>query len=116
MSIASSILGGFITVLTTVHRGAAPTWSGGHVTPGAVSTVSVLAAIFPAPNTDLVRGEEGRRRTDLIDVYTSDVLYSGRDTGEPADLIDWGGSTYEVEDVDTWPGGLYQARARRRTA
>lgn len=86
------------------------------MTAGTSTDVLILAAIFPARNTDLVRDDEGRRRTDLIDIYAGSPLYSGTDAGQPADRLEWNGSTYEVEDVDVWPGGLYQAKARRKTA
>jgi hypothetical protein len=119
MSLATSMIGGFIgngADSYTVTRGSAPTFVDGVVVPGATTTVQILAAILPARNTDLRRTVEGERLTDLVVIYTGDPVFSGHDDGAPADLVEWNGHTYEIEDVDPFPGGLYQATARKRVA
>lgn len=114
MSLASSILAGFRPTTTTFRRGSAPTIVDGRAVPGAVVNVQVLAAILPARARRLAREVEGERLTGLVKIYASDPLYAGRDTGEPADRVDWNGDTYEVEEVDYFTdGGLYVATARK---
>lgn len=115
MSIASSILRGFVKTLVSVRRGAAPTLTKGVATPSAPATVQILAAILPARSTDLARTVEGERLRDLVVVYSADLLRAGDDaTGAPADLVEFDGFLYEVEDVDAYPGGLFQATARKK--
>jgi hypothetical protein len=115
MTIASSIIGGFRRYTTPVQRGSVPSVIDGRVQPGAVTTVQILCAIFPKKASRLMREEAGETRSGQIKVYSSDPIYAGRDTGEPADLIDWNGATYEVDEVDYYEdGGLYDATATRR--
>lgn len=119
MSVASSILGAFVgggADRYAVTRGSPPSVVKGSVAPGPTSEVEILAAILPARSTDLARTVEGERLVDLVVIYASDPLYPGRPDGSPADLVEWNGATYEVEDVDPFPGGLYQATARKKVA
>lgn len=115
MSVASSIIGGFVNAQTNVCRGSAPLVVKGVVSPGPTTTVQILAAILPASSTDLARSIEGERLRDLVVIYSADEVFSGNEaTGAPADLVEHAGALYEVEDVDPFPGGLYQAKARKK--
>lgn len=108
MSIASSIIGGFRRTTTPIRRPGAVSIVDGRAVPGAETTVQVLAAIFPAKASRLLREVEGESQGGAIKVYSADLVKVG-------DLVDWNGATYEVDVVDFYEdGGLYDATATRR--
>lgn len=114
MSTASSIIAGFARSRVTIRRGSPATFVDGRAVPGTVSIVKILAVVLPAKSARLRREEAGERLAGAVNVYSSDPIYAARDTGEPADVLEWGGAMYELDEVDPFPGGLFVALATRR--
>lgn len=90
----------------TVTRGAAGTYTAGRLTPGATSTTPLaVVAVQPASGRDLLRLPEGLRTRETIAIWTSDELRTANETtGTPADVVGYGGASYQVELVEDWAG------------
>jgi hypothetical protein len=100
----------------TVTRHLKATVTTGRGTPGASSSVSIVAAAVPLSGRDLMRLPEGRRSEERLIVFTTTQLYTGEQNATyEADQVAVQGRTWEVESVETWVGALvplYRCRVR----
>lgn len=94
------------TPTATVTRGSAGTYIAGRLTPGALTTTPLAAVnIQPASGRDLLRLPEGVRTRETIAIWTSAELRTADEaTGTPADVVGYGGASYQVELVEDWVG------------
>jgi len=92
--------------VATVTRGAAGTYTAGRLTPGALTTTTLAVVnIQPASGRDLLRLPEGVRTRETVAIWTSDELRTANEaTGAPADVVNYGGASYQVELVEDWVG------------
>lgn len=91
------------------------TYAHGRAAPGTPSTVTVRAMVAPVTGAELERVTQGREVDAVIQVFSVDPLYSGTAAHE-ADVIDVGGTLFEVQEVEDWTalGGFYRAVASRK--
>lgn len=86
---------------------------------GSAATSTVRANVQPASGDDLRRLPEGQRRDEVMRIYTKDAVRmttppaTPGGVGEMADLIAWGGRTYEIVEVKNWGGAFYEALMAR---
>ena len=107
----ASLIASFSTGTYTVTRTARGSTVKGKTAAGTTSTVSVVAAAWPATGDDLKRLPEGRRTSEALNLMTATELYAGgQGDAYEADTVSIRGESWEVSDVDTWTdpvsGGL----------
>lgn len=104
----STVILGLDPETVTVTRGAAPTEANGWYTPGATTPVSVTGVIVPATNDEMAAMPEGLQEKDGIRLLTTTELKTANEASKtPADLVSYGGRTYEVQKVAYWKNGAF---------
>lgn len=114
---AGDLIGSLSTGTYTVTRRAAATYVAGILTPGATSTLSIVAAVVPATGRDLERLPEARRSVETRAVFTATALKIGAQAAPyESDLVSIEGDSWEVQHLETWPGlaGYYRAIVQRK--
>lgn len=100
----------------TVKRYAAGTYVSGTWTPGAQSSLSVVASVQPAKADELIYLPEAQRTTAAIKIYTDSHLQTGNEkTGVQADRITYQGEDWEIQQIYEHELGIahYKAIATR---
>jgi hypothetical protein len=83
----------------TISRQAAPTLDHGRVaSPGAVTTLSILASVQPMPTSELLLMPEGMRARGVKKVFTNAAL---QELPVP-DRFDYLGATWEIMTISDW--------------
>lgn len=98
----SGVIASLASGTYTVTRTAAAGIVKGRATPGATTTISIVASIQPVTGKDLKRLPEGLRTEDLIAGWTSTELRTAAVAGVYADKITYLGGSYEVQKVESW--------------
>lgn len=101
----------FVTGTYTVTRTAAGSYSGGLYTPGAESSFTIDAGIFPLTGRELANLPQGQHGTEVRQLFTLTELKTRTPSTEP-DTIDISGETWEVLSVSQYPS-FYRALIAR---
>ncbi len=104
----------------TITRTALGVFTAGVAVPGAVTSLTVDAAVYQATGRDLLLLPEARRSESQMIIFTVTRLYTGAEAGTgseatyQADKITIGGLLYEVHECGSWPGqpGFFRAVAQ----
>ena len=94
----------------TVTRTAAGTFAAGIAVPGAISSVTITAAVYQATGRDLERLPEARRSIESRVLFTVTRLYTGAQHGVTtegdyeADRVAIDGRAFELQHVGAFPG------------
>jgi len=69
---------------------------------------TIMATVQPLKNEDMIDLPQGRRISDIIKVYTSEVLTTAEDNGvdKQPDRIFWKDSWFEITSTGTFQMGV----------
>jgi hypothetical protein len=102
----------------TVARAGAGTYDGhGRFVPGVPLNFTIRASIQPLTGRDLLRLPQGLRTEWYIKIITDTPLRTAiAPNGNVADVVTYGGNTFEVEKVFDWSesGGFTVAYAKKQ--
>lgn len=99
----------------SVARTARGTTVKGRYVPGATSTVSIDATVYPVSGEELLQLPELQATSEVRGVITTSTLYVQTSAYDP-DVITIDGEGWEVTRVDDWSalGGFVQAYVTKR--
>lgn len=92
----------------TIIRKQAGTYVNGVFVDGVETQQTIMATVQPLKNEDMVELPQGRRISDIIKIYTSEVLNTTEDNGanKQPDKIFWKDSWFEITSTGTFQMGI----------
>ena len=99
---ASDLISRFSEAIT-ITRKAAGTYVSGVYIPGVTSSINAIASIQPLNGKELQALPELQHAKEVYKIYTSTELLTVNDAlGTRADIVSFGGKTFEVQKVEPW--------------
>lgn len=98
----------------TIRGQSAGAYVDGEWTPGAETSRTVKALVYPMSGLELMRLPENERQQGLVTIFAPVPLQTAsQSAATPAEVLEFNGSDYEIDRIEAWTshGNYWQGRA-----